>query len=99
MTQVPMGEEIRMPNHPTYLWLNGALVPWESATIHVTDARSLLSVSSVYEGIRAYWNTEHEQLYVFRMKEHLRRFADSMKVLRMQPGHTPDQLVEAILEL
>ena len=84
---------------PTHLWLNGAIVPWSSATIHITDARSLLTVSSVYEGIRGYWNADQQQLYVFRLPEHMRRFAGSMKVMRMQPAHTPADLAAAAVEL
>ena len=84
---------------PTHLWLNGEIVPWSSATLHVTDARSLTTVSSVYEGIRGYWNAEQRQLYVFRLPEHMRRFAGSMKVMRMQPAYTPADLVAATVEL
>ncbi|MFN8482012.1 MAG: branched-chain amino acid transaminase [Anaerolineae bacterium] len=88
-----------MSSHPAYLWLDGAIVPWETATIHVVDARSLLTVSSVYEGIRGYWNPEQKQLYVFRLPEHMRRFGDSMKVMRMQPAFGPEDLTQAVVEL
>ncbi|MFN8471446.1 MAG: branched-chain amino acid transaminase [Anaerolineae bacterium] len=88
-----------MSSHPAYLWLNGSIVPWESATVHVVDARSLLTVSSVYEGIRGYWNPEQEQLYVFRLSDHMRRFGDSMKVMRMQPAFDTEALTGAVVEL
>lgn len=84
---------------PTHLWLNGEIVTWDSATVHITEARSLLSVSAVYEGIRAYWNADHEQLYVFRLLEHMRRLAASMKVMRMRPAYTPADLAAATVEL
>ncbi len=88
-----------MSSQPPYLWLNGKIVPWESATIHLVDARSLLTVSSVYEGIRGYWNPDQEQLYVFRLPEHMRRFGDSMKVMRMQPAFDTEALVQGVVEL
>ncbi len=88
-----------MPNHPPYLWLNGEFVPWESATIHITDARSLLSVTAVYEGIRGYWDADDQQVTIFRLDDHLRRFADSMKVLRMQPRFTSQDLAAAAVDL
>ena len=28
---------------------------------------------SVFEGIRAYWNAEHNELYAFKVREHLLR--------------------------
>ena len=86
-------------SHPPYLWLNGEIVPWESATVHISVARGLLSVSSVYEGIRGYWNADQEQLYVFRLPEHMRRLQNSMKVMRMRPAYTAADLTQATVEL
>lgn len=88
-----------MSTQPSYLWLDGQVVPWESATIHIADARDLASTTSVFEGIRGYWNDEREQMYIFRLADHLRRLAYSMKVLRMQPTFTIPMLTEAIIEL
>lgn len=86
-------------SHPPFLWLNGEIVPWASATIHIVDARELSSVSSVFEGIRAYWNAERQQLYIFRLQDHLRRLLGSMKVLRMPPPFSVEALVEATVTL
>ena len=86
-------------SHPAYLWLNGEVVPWESATIHIVDARELSSVSSVFEGVRAYWNAEREQLYIFRLQDHLRRLLGSMKVLRMASPFSVEALAQATVTL
>ncbi len=47
--------------NPKYLWLNGELVEWDNATVHVT-AIGWSAVGAVFEGIRAYWNADQEEL-------------------------------------
>ena len=39
---------------PKYLWRSGELVEWEKATVHVSTL-GWSAISSVFEGIRAYW--------------------------------------------
>ena len=73
---------------PAYLWSSGGLVPWEEATIHITGM-AWTSISAVFEGIRAYWNEDEQELYVFRLQSHLDRLFDSMKLVRMSPPYTP----------
>ena len=53
--------------HPAYLWWNGERRRWEDATIHVTEL-GWSTVGAVFEGIRAYWNDEEGELYVFRLQ-------------------------------
>ncbi len=83
---------------PKYLWLDGRLVPWESATVHVSTL-GWSTMGAVFEGIKAYWNEEEGELYGWQFEEHYRRFAQSMRLQRMQPAFSPEQLVEASCEL
>ena len=84
--------------NPTYLWWNGEQVKWDDATVHVT-ALGWSTVGAVFEGIRAYWNADEEELYVFRLEEHMKRFDQSMKMVRLDSEWKAPQLVDAILEL
>ncbi|HIP97534.1 MAG TPA: branched-chain amino acid transaminase, partial [Anaerolineae bacterium] len=52
-----------------------------------------------FEGIRAYWNEEDEQLYVFRMKEHYQRMLRSARILQIKLPYTADELGDLTLEL
>jgi branched-chain amino acid aminotransferase len=83
-----------MPDHPAYLWWNGQLVKWEDATVHVTQI-GWSSVGAVFEGIRGYWNPHQEELYIFRLNEHIDRLMRSMKLMRMEPQATRNELFEA----
>ncbi|HET8628568.1 MAG TPA: branched-chain amino acid transaminase [Thermomicrobiales bacterium] len=84
--------------HPAYLWWNGEQVAWEDATVHVT-AIGWSSVSAIFEGIKAYWNDEREELYVFRLDAHLERFLRSQKLMRMEREYSVAQLSDAIVAL
>jgi branched-chain amino acid aminotransferase len=82
-----------------YVWYDGKLVPWAEATIHATDLGPW-SVSSVFEGIRGYWNASAQTLNVFQLDAHLERFAQSMRLIRL-PACTYDSatLKRGILDL
>jgi branched-chain amino acid aminotransferase len=83
---------------PSYLWLSGRLIPWAEAMVHVTMV-GWPAVGAVFEGIRAYWNADRQELYVFRLDDHLRRFARSMRLMRMRPDLTPAQIAGGLCEL
>lgn len=82
----------------TYLWRNGAIVPWSDALVHV-NAVGHASVAGIFEGIKAYWNECAEQLYVFRLDNHLRRFLQSIRMVRFAMPYTQEELKGAIIEL
>lgn len=84
--------------HPKYLWWNGKQVPWEEATVHVTEL-GWSTVGAIFEGIRAYWNPDHNEAYVFRLHEHMVRFAQSMKLVRLEQKYSTDELIDAIVQL
>lgn len=52
-----------------------------------------------FEGIRAYWNEEKGQLYVFRMREHYERLLQSCKALYINIPFTVEELCNATVEL
>ncbi|HEY7033172.1 MAG TPA: branched-chain amino acid transaminase [Thermomicrobiales bacterium] len=84
--------------HPTYLWLNGERIRWEDGTIHVSEL-GWSTIGAVFEGIRAYWNEDDGELYVFRLREHLERLARSMKLVRLPLRYSIDELTAAVADL
>lgn len=74
------------------IWFNGALVPWEQATVHVMS-HALHYGSSVFEGIRAYDTPNGSCL--FRLEAHIRRLFDSAKIYRMNIPYSADELIQA----
>lgn len=84
-------------NFPT-IWYDGKLTAWENATIHVTQMGPA-SVSSVFEGIRAYQNPDTKALNVFQLDAHLKRFLQSIRLVRLECDYTLEQLHDAVVSL
>ena len=78
------------------IWMNGKIMPWEQATVHVM-AHALHYGSSVFEGIRVYKTPEGPQ--VFRLTDHMQRFYDSAKIYRMPVGYEIDELIGVCKDL
>src|SRR2546421_12677649 len=78
------------------IWMNGELVDWDDAKIHV-GAHGLHYGTGVFEGIRCY-GTERGPA-VFRLREHLARLESSAKLLYMALPYSVDELREATHEL
>src|SRR6185312_6351469 len=74
-----------------YVWMNGALVPWRSAKVHVLS-HALHYASAVFEGERSYGGK------VFHLEEHTQRLFDSAKMLDMKIPFTPEQVNAATYE-
>jgi branched-chain amino acid aminotransferase len=74
------------------IWMNGELVDWDDATIHVLT-HTLHYGCGVFEGIRAYPTPDGPA--VFRLTDHIRRLLDSAKIFMMDVPYTLDELVEA----
>ncbi|MCK4614470.1 MAG: branched-chain amino acid transaminase [Thermoplasmata archaeon] len=80
-------------NETEYIWMNGSLVPWRDAKIHVLT-HTLHYGGGVFEGIRCY-NTERGTA-IFRLKDHTERFFSGAKTLRMKVPYSKDEINEAI---
>lgn len=74
------------------IWMNGELVPWEDAKVHVLT-HALHYGSGVFEGIRCYDTARGPA--VFRLDEHLRRLERSAKLYYMPVPFTHEQLMQA----
>ena len=87
-----------MAKRADFVWMDGKIVPWDEARIHVS-ADAVLRGANVFEGVRAYWNQDERQLYIFRNAEHLRRLRQSAKIMRMAIPYDDATLTAAFIEL
>jgi branched-chain amino acid aminotransferase len=74
------------------IWMNGELVPWGEAKVHVLT-HALHYGSGVFEGIRCYKTVKGSA--VFRLREHLRRLERSAKLYHMPVPYSLEELVLA----
>ncbi len=83
---------------PKYAYFKGEIVPYSEAKVGVMT-HALNYGTAVFGGIRAYWNDEEEQLFLFRPLDHYRRLLQSAKLLCMALNQTPEDLIEITKKL
>jgi branched-chain amino acid aminotransferase len=83
---------------PKYVFFRGRVVPYSDVKVGVLT-HALNYGTAVFGGIRAYWNDDEKQLFVFRPQDHFRRFLQSAKLLCMELPHSADEMVNGLLEL
>jgi branched-chain amino acid aminotransferase len=81
-----------------HAFFEGEFVPIEEAKVSVMT-HAFNYGTGCFEGIRAYWNEEEEQLLVFRMREHYERFHNSCRILQIEMPYSPQRLGELTIEL
>jgi branched-chain amino acid aminotransferase len=77
------------------IWLNGALVNWDDAKIHVLT-HGLHYGTGVFEGIRCYKAASGSA--IFRLGDHVQRLINSGKIYFMDLGYTKQQLEKAVID-
>lgn len=83
---------------PPVIWFNGAVVPWEQATVHVwTDVAQ--SGLSVFEGLRGYWHERAGRHMLLHLERHLDRLYQSARLARIPVPYGQPELRSAIDEL
>jgi branched-chain amino acid aminotransferase len=77
------------------VWMNGRLVPWKGANIHIAS-HVIHYGSSLFEGFRAYETLRGTT--VFRLDAHLKRLYNSCKMYRMEVPYTMEEFSRAVIE-
>ena len=72
-----------------FIWLDGELVPWEEAKVHVLT-HTLHYGMGVFEGVRAYETAKGPA--IFRLKEHTDRLFGSAHILNMKIPFSKDEI-------
>jgi len=81
-----------------YAFFEGEFVPIEKARVSImTNAFNY--GTGCFEGIRAYWNEEEEQLFIFRLREHYERLHRSCRILLIELPYSVERLGELTVEL
>jgi branched-chain amino acid aminotransferase len=83
---------------PEYAFFGGQIVPFEEAKVSVMT-HGLNYGTGVFEGIRGYWNDEKEEIYLFRVREHYKRFLKNTRMLFFDIPYSAEELTEITLKL
>lgn len=84
--------------HPQYAFFNNEIVPIGEAKISVMN-HAFNYGTGVFGGLRAYWNADDEQLYMFRPDDHFERLIQSASLLRINVPYTPAELTGILAQL
>ncbi len=81
-----------------YAFFEGRIVPVEDARVSVMT-HAFNYGTGVFEGIRAYWNADDQQLYIFKAVEHFQRLHNSVRVLKIALRQSVDELVAITVDV
>jgi branched-chain amino acid aminotransferase len=81
-----------------HAFFEGKIVPFSDAKINIAT-HGFLYGTSVFSGMRAYWNEEKKRLFVFRPYDHFRRLLHSARIMSMRCQYDEDGLIQLTLDL
>jgi branched-chain amino acid aminotransferase len=79
------------------IWIDGQLIPWDSATEHLL-AHTMHYGVGAFEGIRAYQRTDG-RTQIFRLRDHIERLLDSSAICTMDVPFTREQIMAACADV
>jgi branched-chain amino acid aminotransferase len=78
-------------------YFEGDWVPMRDAKVSIMT-HAFMYGTATFEGIRAYWNAEQEQLWILFLREHLERIRQSARILLMDDIPSVEDLSSIVLE-
>ena len=85
-------------NEPKFAFFEGEIVPFSEAKISVAT-HAFNYGTSVFGGMRAYWNAEKKKLYSFRPWDHFHRLLHSARLLCMEVSYDEESLLQIMFDL
>lgn len=85
-------------NKENLIWFDNKIIPQNQAKVSVLSPTSQFG-ANVFEGIRGYWNDDHQKLYLFRLDDHINRLLNSIKMMRFEDKYTFDFLIKNLIEV
>jgi branched-chain amino acid aminotransferase len=95
---IAMPEEDFFVTLPNFAFFKGRIVPYSEAKVGVLT-HTFNYGTGVFGGLRAYWNSEEKQLFIFRPLDHYQRFLESAKLMLMKLPYSPAEMVQFTIDL
>jgi len=83
---------------PSFAFFQKEFVPLSEAKIGIMT-NAIHYGTAIFEGIRGNWNSQHRQIYIFRIREHYQRMLNGCRVLKISLPYTIDELCQKTVEL
>jgi branched-chain amino acid aminotransferase len=75
------------------IWMDGKFVDWNDSKVHILT-HTLHYGLGAFEGIRCYKTSRGSA--IFRLKEHIDRFFNSIKIIHLKIDYSPEEITDAI---
>src|SRR3954452_13362573 len=102
LTQKPASHPAAIGARPTdpnvVAFFGGEFVPLSEARIPIMT-HGFLYGTATFEGIRAYWNEEQEQLWGLKFRDHYQRMTQSARVLLMKMPYPAEEMISITVDL
>ena len=85
-------------NKNRIIWFKGELIKASEAMVHALSPTAQYGLN-VFEGLRAYWSEKHEDLFIFRLEEHLKRLERSCKILSISSPYNFNEITDSIIKV
>src|SRR5581483_1955388 len=92
------GEAAQIESEQGFAYFKGQIVPMSEAKVSIAT-HALQYGTACFEGIRAYWNAQQEQLYLLKLREHYQRLMQSCAFLCMKPQESLDDFCNITIDL
>ncbi len=79
-------------------YFNGNYIPLKDANLNVRT-HALQYATAAFGGMRAYYNDDKNNLFVFRIEDHYQRLVNSAKILQMKMPLTVDEFRAAVVKI
>lgn len=83
---------------PNFAFFKGRVIPYSEAKVGVLT-HTFNYGTAVFGGVRGYWNSEEEQLFLFRPQDHFQRLLESAKLMLMELPYSASDMVQFTMDL
>lgn len=88
------GPSARQEIEAEVAFFRGRLMPFKDATVSIAT-HALNYGTGCFEGLRAYWDSQHEELNIVKCGEHFERFLHSAAILKIGIPYSQAELIDA----
>ena len=77
-------------------YFQGKILPADDAKINI-QTHALQYGTTVFGGIRGYYDSNSDNVFIFRIRDHFQRMLNSVKIMQLQFQSTVDELTKITL--
>lgn len=85
-------------NEDRIVWFKGELIKAKDAKVHILSPTAQYGLNA-FEGLRGYWSEKHNDLFIFRLDEHLKRLEKSCQILGINSPYNFSEITDAIIKV